>query len=122
MNKTMTIRKSNFEKTLGKTQKDFLLYCAVQVYYQEHITLRKLKNHFDEDIINQAIDNKVIVPWNDGYFFKAYQYTRDNFDLPKMISDVNKNIEKEEHKKAKIEDKKAEMERICNMSIDDGLF
>lgn len=90
MNMTQNLRKFNFEKSLGKTQKDFFLYCAAQCYYQELITDRKLKNHFDEEMIINAKRLGIIKPWGTGYYFDGLKFVRENYNLKEMIDWANK--------------------------------
>lgn len=90
MTRIQNLRKFNFEKTLGKTQKDFFLYCAVQCYYQEPITEKKLKNHFDDDMITKAKKLEIIKPWGEGYYFEGLRFVRDNYNLKEMIDWANK--------------------------------
>ena len=69
------------------------------------MTKRKLDNHFDKDIIQKAIDTGVIVPWKDGYFFKAYDFCKEQFGRPNTeknpimqdINDLKKQIEEKEN-------------------------
>lgn len=61
------------------SQLHFMKYCYYQVYFGDTLTDRKLKNHFDDEIIAKAKESGVIVPWKDGWFFKAYDFCKENF-------------------------------------------
>ncbi len=98
--------KSRLEHQLKKnSQLDFMKYCYYQVYFQDTLTKRKLDNHFDNDIIQKAIDTGVIVPWKDGYFFKAYDFCKEQFGQPSAgknpimqdVDELKKQIEEKEN-------------------------
>lgn len=83
----MAMRKHTFEKSLGNTEMDFFKYCLCQLYYQQPITKRKLLNHFSENLINDAENKKVIVPWKDGYYFRAADYAKQIINIKGEIDE-----------------------------------
>lgn len=82
--KESALLKSRLEHQLKKdSQLDFMKYCYYQVYFQDTLTDRKLRNHFNDDVIEKAKTLQIIVPWKGGYFFKAYDFCKEQFGLPR---------------------------------------
>lgn len=81
--KEIALLKNRLENQLKKdSQLDFMKYCFYQVYFQDTLTDRKLKNHFSDDMIEKAKAAQIIVPWKGGYFFKAYEFCKEQFGQP----------------------------------------
>lgn len=75
--------KKKFSMEAGKhyNWEEFLEYCMYMIAYHNPITLRKLKNHFSDKLIDFALDKHYIVPHKDNpdcYFFTAFKYCKEH--------------------------------------------
>ena len=100
--------KNRLEKQLKRdSQLDFMKYCYYQVYFQDSLTDRKLKNHFSDEMITKAKESGIIIPWKDGYFFKAYDFCKEQFGQPN--AGKNPIMEDVDSLKQQIEEKEKEI-------------
>lgn len=116
--------KNRLEKQLKRnSQLDFMKYCYYQIYFQDTLTDRKLKNHFDEDIINKAKETGIIVPWKDGYYLKAYEFCKEQFGQPgagknPIMEDIDSLKEQIEEKEKELFELKMKYNELLNEDND----
>ena len=88
-------------------------YCYYQVFFCDTLTERKLKNHFDDEMIQKAFDAKIISHWKDNQlFFNAYNYCKETFGKPteeQSVVDFHNSLAELE---TKINKKEAELQKL----------
>lgn len=120
--KELAILKNRLEHQLKRnSQLDFMKYCYYQLYFRDTLTERKLRNHFDEDIIEKAKESKIIVPWKDGYYFRAYDLCKERFGIPgKEGSPIMEDIDSLKKKIAEKENELGELKIKYSHIVDVG--